>query len=146
MDWERALPRFAACLTPTGFLAVVEEVARPAPWSTDISPILARYSMNRDFQPYDMLTVVQELEARGLFRRDGSVEIPAVAFRQPVGDWIEALHARNGFSRDRMDPATAAACDRELASVLLRHCPTGVVEQWIGARVIWGKPMGRSEA
>jgi hypothetical protein len=45
-----------------------------------------------------------------------------------------------------MDPAAATACDQELASVLLRYCPTGVVEQWIGARVIWGKPMGRSEA
>ncbi len=144
MDWGIVLPRFAACLAPAGCLAMVEDTALPEPWHVAVGPIISRYSMNKDYQPYSMLTVAEELETRGLFRRQGVEETEAVSFRQTVAEWVEALHARNGFSRDRMDPRAAAECDRLLAETLLRYCPDGVVEQQIGGRVLWGSPMSRT--
>ena len=140
MEWEVVLPRFARWLAPECYLAIVEEVALPNPWDTDVGPVLARYSMNQDFQPYTMQTIAAELERRALFRPVGVRTTNAAPFQQAIGDWVESFHARNGFSRDRMKPAAAAKCDRKLAEIITRHCPSGLVEQQIAGRVIWGRP------
>jgi hypothetical protein len=97
--------------------------------------------MNKDYQPYTMLTVVEQLEQRGLFRRVGVQETPAVSFQQSIAAWVESFHARNGFSRDRMDQDTAKKCDQQLTEIITTYCPNGVVMQQIGGRVIWGKPV-----
>jgi len=66
MHWETVMTRFCEILTPGGHLAVVEEVLEPTPWS-DMLGFIWEYSLHKDFQPYNMLTVTQELTARGLF-------------------------------------------------------------------------------
>ena len=142
MEWEVTLPRFARVLSHGGHLALVETRAMPNTWDKEVAPILARYSMNRDFQPYNMLTVARELEVRGLFEQRGVVEIDAVPFRQPVDIWVETFHAMNGFSRDRMHGEVSAEFDRQMRDVILRYCPTGEVKQLVGARVVFGKPLG----
>jgi SAM-dependent methyltransferase len=143
MDWGRTLPRFAALLAPGGTLALVEDVAQPNPWDEVVGPILARYSMNTDFVPYTMLTVAAELERRRLFQLRGTHTSAPAPFRQPIDEWVETFHARNGFSRDRMAAVAASACDAELRAAIGRFCPGGVVEQSIAARVIWGEPVNR---
>lgn len=140
MDWERTLPRFAAQLVPDGVLALVEDRAQANRWDTVTGPILARYSMNTDFQPYDLTTIVAALEQRQLFRTEGTSETAPVPFQQSIDDWIESFHARNGFSRDRMDADVAMACDAKLRAAIMPFCPTGVVEQQITARIVWGSP------
>lgn len=141
MDWEGTLPRFAQMLSQAGYLALVEECSPPSPWDEELGPIIARYSMNRDFQPYSMLTVADELQARGLFRSVGVIETAPMLFRQPLAAWIESFHARNGFSRERMGHEKAAAFDQELHHTILRYCPAGKVEQQIAARVVYGTPL-----
>ena len=141
MDWERALPRFAANLAPNGVLALVEERAQPNPWDVSIGPISGRYSMNRDYTPYDMMTVAAELEGRRLFQLHGSHETQPVSFEQSIAAWVESCHARNGFSRDRMDAAAAQGCDAELRSAIRPYCPDGIVAQHIGAHILWGLPL-----
>lgn len=141
MPWAVTLPRFAQALSPNGYLALVENPSLPSPWDAAITPIIAEYSMNRDFQPYGMGTVAQTLETHGLFHPVGVREAKPVPFRQSVDDWITALHATNGFSRERMGEARAAEFDQKVRAVLVTHCPTGMVETWIGARVIYGKPL-----
>jgi SAM-dependent methyltransferase len=145
MDWSIALPRFAAHLAPDGVLAIVEERAQPNPWDVAIGPILGRYSMNRDFVPYTMMTVVAELERRQLFKLHGSAETAPVPFQQPIDDWVESYHARIGFSRDRMDAEQARACDAELRAAIEPYCPAGRVVQQIGARILWGTPLAITE-
>ncbi|HEU5103105.1 MAG TPA: class I SAM-dependent methyltransferase [Roseiflexaceae bacterium] len=140
MDWERTLPRFAAVLAPGCVLALVEELAQSSPWDSAIGPILGRYSMNTDFVPYSMATVAAELERRGLFRLRGTHTTALAPFRQPIDEWVEAFHARNGFSRDRMAATAASACDAELRAAVGSFCRDGIVEQWIAARVLWGLP------
>jgi predicted TPR repeat methyltransferase len=99
MEWEITLPRLASVLSSGGYLALVETRVLPNRWKAELIPILARYSMNQDFQPYDMLTIAGELQRRGLFEQTGIIEVEAVPFSQPVDSWIEAFHAGNGFSR-----------------------------------------------
>lgn len=141
MPWATTLPRFARVLSPNGYLALVETRTQPSSWDAEITPIIAHYSMNQDFQPYNMLTVAQTLQEQGLFQQTGVQAVAPISFRQPVADWVEAIHATNGFSRERMGAARAAAFDQSIRQVMDKHCPTGVVEQWIGARIIYGKPL-----
>jgi SAM-dependent methyltransferase len=141
MEWEQTLPRFARHLVAGGVLAIVEERAQANPWDVHLGPILYRYSMNTDFSPYDMTTIVSELEHRHLFQLRGSYETPPMRFQQSIDAWLEAFHARNGFSRDRMDTHAAEACDAALRAAVLPYCPDGIVEQHIAARILWGAPL-----
>lgn len=143
LDWEIVLPRFRAHLAPGAFLAIVEDKALPNAWDAEVGPILSHYSMNTDFSPYTMQTVITELEQRGLFQQTGSHETVPASFRQPIASWIESFHARNGFSRDRMPPNVAAACDERLRQVVTPFCPDGVVEQHLMTRIFWGIPQSR---
>ncbi|RIK43260.1 MAG: hypothetical protein DCC55_06140 [Chloroflexi bacterium] len=141
MDWPVVLPRFADHLAPGGYLAMVEETHQPQPWDKEIGALLARFSMNRNFEPYNLMTIAHELALRGLFEVASQREVEPVPFRQSIAEWVESVHARNGFSRERMDPNAAHECDAELERVLAQYCPGGVVEQQVGARVLWGKPL-----
>lgn len=141
MPWAVTLPHFASLLGPNGYLALVETRIQPNAWDEASIPIVAHYSTNQDFQPYNMLTVAQTLQEQGLFQQVGIQEIAPISFRQPVAHWIEAFHASNGFSRERMGADRAAAFDQEIRQLIAKYCPTGDVTQWIGARVIYGKPL-----
>lgn len=141
MEWDVVLPRFREVLPPGGYLALVEEAHRPNPWDAEVGEVLARYSMNKDFRPYNMLIVAEELERRGLFKKVDVRTTDPEPFRQPVEEWIESYHARNGLSRDRMDPRAAEECDRELRETITRHRPDGTVELKVAGRVIWGTPL-----
>ena len=140
MEWDVVLPRFGTWLAPESYLAIVEDITLANPWDAEVGPVLARYSMNKDFQPYNMLTIAQELERRGLFQQVGMRTTDPAPFQQTAAGWVESWHARNGFSRDRMGPTAARECDDRLMAIIDRHCPTGVVEQRTMGRVIWGWP------
>ena len=143
MHWEKVLPRFHDVLTPGGYLAVVDVVAEPTPWKNALG-FFSEYSMNKDFQTYDIITVTQELTVRGLFKQRGIKTTAPVPFRQSVAEYAESFHARNGLSRDRMDAKAAREFDGKLRELMHRYCPSGFVELQVRGRVIWGKP--RSQA
>jgi hypothetical protein len=144
MHWETVLPRFHDVLTPGGYLAVVEVVTEPTPWKQALGFINA-YSMNTDFQPYDIITVTQELAVRGLFEPHGITTTAPVPFRQSVAEYVESFHARNGLSRDRMDTQAARDFDGKLRALLHRYCPGGVVVLQVSGRVVWGKPRSQAD-
>jgi hypothetical protein len=139
MHWETIMTRFHDILTPGGHVAVVEVVTGPTLWS-DALGFIGKYSMNQDFQSYNMVTVTQELAARGLFKLIGIKTTAPVLFRQSVDAYVESFHARNGLSRDRMNANAASEFDGMLLDLVSRHCPNGIVELQIMGRVIWGKP------
>ena len=141
MPWDVTLPRCARLLSSAGYLAIVDKKAQPNSWDAEIKPLFAEYSMNQDFQPYSMRTIAEELTARDLFKQIGIKEAQPHRVQQSVDEWIYAIHSSNGFSRDRMDKAKATAFDQKLRGVMNRHCPSGVVEQTIGAEIIFGKPL-----
>jgi len=141
MAWDRALPRFAQILDERGYLAIVEGVTAPVVWGQEASKVFGTYSMNRDFESYNMMTVAAELEKRKLFEQVGMEETEPMVFRQNIDEWVESVHASNGFSRDRMNKADAEACDEQLREIADKHNPDGMIERCIRGRIIWGKPL-----
>jgi SAM-dependent methyltransferase len=140
MEWEIVLPRFADHLAGGHYLAIVEDVHEPQPWGGAIGKVIGEYSLNRDFQPYTMLTIAQELERRGLFQQHGVQETEPVQFRQPVAEWVESFHARNGLSRERMGLQAAGAFDRKIERLVQPYAADGIVTLHVKGRVIWGRP------
>jgi SAM-dependent methyltransferase len=145
MDWESVLPRFAGHLAGGGCLTIVEDVHLPQPWGDALGKVISKYSLNRDFQPYTMLTIAEELEERGLFQRQGVQETEPVLFRQPVAEWVESFHARNGLSRERMGLQAAQGFDHEIERLIQPYTADGVVELHVKGRVIWGRPAPSSK-
>ncbi|MGH2561932.1 MAG: hypothetical protein ACRDJH_22955, partial [Thermomicrobiales bacterium] len=102
-----------------------------------VQDVIDRHSTNRDYQPYNLIA---ELEQRGLFRVLGRQTTDPIPFHQPIAAYVESFHARNGFSRDRMPPASAAAFDAEVTRLVTPHANDGLVTLQVPGKVIWGSP------
>jgi len=138
MEWEVVLPKIADALQGGAFLALALGRSLPdAPWQAELEPLIARYSTNTEYRPYDL---VAELTRRGLFREAGRHTTRPVEFRQPSDDYVESFHTRSAFSRESMSRASAAEFDGALRELVSRHCPAGVVVGETVASVIWGEP------
>ncbi|HVB64598.1 MAG TPA: class I SAM-dependent methyltransferase [Nitrolancea sp.] len=138
MDWPVVIRRFRELLVPGGHLAIVNRVEQRNPWAGELQRLIDRYSTNRDYQRYDL---IQELEQRGLFRTIGEQRTELVHFSQSVGDYVESIHSRNGFSRDRMTPDSAAEFDRAAGELLERYATNGAVTLQISGSIVWGEPI-----
>ena len=148
-EWAIALPRIRAALAPGGVLAIVDLVAEPRPWDELLRDLIAQYSTNRRYRPYDL---VAELADCRLFHELGRCRTAPVPVDQPLADYIESFHARNGFSRERMEPAQAIAFDAAVAHLVVPHAVDGVVRLAVAGEIVWGvpapdyssRPVGRS--
>jgi SAM-dependent methyltransferase len=139
MRWATVLPRFGGMLAGGGYLAVAEDVIARTPWQ-DAMHFIGEYSLNRDFQPYDVTTLCGSLAAQGLFEVHGTKTTAAVTCRQRVDDYVESFHSRNGLSRERMGHEAACAFDDRIRSVVIPFCVDGIVELQVSARIVWGRP------
>lgn len=108
------------------------------PWDTEIRKLLAQFLDRR--QGHRGSNAIKELEARGFFRRQGEKETDPIPFVQSLDDYIEGLHSRSSFSRERMGVQRAADLDQQVRTLLLRFHPDGVLPLQIVASVTWGKP------
>ena len=143
-DWDVVFPRFARLLAADGLFVAVGMAHEKLDWMrTELGPVPARYSMNREFAPYSAAEILAELEERGLFRQMGSAETEAIEWQQPISEWVESIHARNGFSRDRMDPRLAAEADALFTEIATRHADNGdgLIRHRYAGRLLWGRPM-----
>jgi SAM-dependent methyltransferase len=139
LDWDVALPRFRRLLAAHGCLALLSPEARPVPWAAELQRIIDRYSTNRDYAPYDIVT---ELASRGLFQVRGTQATAPISFAQPIAGYVESFHAMNGFSRERMTLEAAAEFDAAVRALLAPFCPDGQVHLEVVATVTWGVPGG----
>jgi SAM-dependent methyltransferase len=136
MDWDTVLPRFVAALEPGGFLAIVNRVENEIPWADDLTHLISRYSTIRDFRPYDM---IHELEAWGLFRKEGVWRSESIPFAQLVDEYIEALHSTSGLSRERMEPSATRAFDDAVRTLVTPFADAdGQLAYMVGGEVVWG--------
>lgn len=143
MEWDVVMPRFARLLTPHGYLAILTVGWLPVPWQDALNTLIQRSSTVRDFQPHDP---PKDVEARGLFQRMGERHTEPVPFAQSLDAYVESFHGRASFSRERMDPAEAAAFDAELRALVTSFSQDAVesadaVELRLVAEVVWGKPL-----
>ncbi|HEX6121939.1 MAG TPA: class I SAM-dependent methyltransferase [Ktedonobacterales bacterium] len=139
MRWEVALPRCRALLAPGAVLAIVEREEVPRPWFAGLVLLFQQYSTNKDFQPYN---VIHELTTRGLFAVRGQRTTEPVSVTQSIESYIESIHSRNGFSRERMAPGAATAFDDGVRALLARAYPSGQVSIEVRAHLTWGQPGG----
>jgi SAM-dependent methyltransferase len=137
MDWAVALPRLREMLAPGGYVVIVERAELPMPWTAAMSELLVRYSTNREYKPYDL---VEELKQRGLFASQGTRRTRPMQFRQSVESYVECMHSRQGFSRDRMTVENAAAFDAALSALVARSSAGGQVELQVVGVMSWGFP------
>ncbi len=137
MDWRVVLPRIQDVLSPDGVLAVIDNRELSVQWAEPLHHLITRFSTNREYHPYDL---IEELEQRHLFQRRGQRTTMPITFAQPVANYIESFHARNGFSRDRMNPEAAAAFDHHLEQLVRPHAPGGMVTLRVVGTVTWGTP------
>lgn len=142
MDWYVVLPRFREVLFPGGYLAITGTETTPEWWDDKLGPTIRRYSTNRYFQPYDL---IEELEKRNLFRKCGEKETAPVPFVQPLEEYIESFHSKNGLSRERMGQEMAEAFDKQVREIIASSAKDGMLEFQVTARVIWGIPQEFTE-
>ncbi|HEX3640160.1 MAG TPA: class I SAM-dependent methyltransferase, partial [Ktedonobacteraceae bacterium] len=136
-EWSLAFPRFRAMLTTNGFLAVIHRRIQPMLWDAELRNLRAQFSARRDHRSSHVL---QELEMRGLFHRQGEKETAPVPFIQSIDDFIEGLHSRSDFSKKRMGLQKAMEFDRQVRALLLEYHQDGILPLHIIGTVIWGIP------
>ena len=140
MDWDIVLPFFARLSHSGAMLALVENIIEPPPWSEEIGPVIARYSMNKEFQPYDNRILARELQSRHLFLPRGERQTATIDFSQSVEAYVNSFHSRNGLSRDRLGRGLSQEFDDRLTALIAPHCPSGTMTLQMRSRIIWGLP------
>lgn len=137
MDWAVVMPRFRATLAPGGVIAILHREEPSVPWSDGLLALIRRFSTLRDYQP---LNLIDELARRGLFTKAGEWRSEPVANEQSIDDYIESMHSRSSFSRERMPAADLAAFDAELRALLETHATDGCITFPIVSTGVWGTP------
>jgi ubiquinone/menaquinone biosynthesis C-methylase UbiE len=137
MEWDVVLPLFRRILTQHGYLAIVGRSTQLVPWNDDLLASIRRFSTNREYRPY---TIIEELERRHIFHKQGETFATPVEFTQSLENYIESFHSRNGLSRDRMTVEAAQAFDGEVKSIVEPFLKDGQVIQYVIGHVEWGTP------
>ncbi len=138
MDWYEAIPRMARALSRRGYLAIVGgRGIDAAPWVDGLKMILPRYSTNKEFEPYDL---IDELERRQLFTVVGKKRTEPQKYCMTVDQYVELFHARNGFSRQRMDAISADEFDAAVREVVTPFAASHVLTFDVTTDITWGRP------
>ncbi len=141
MDWYVVLPRMAGALADRGCLAIVGGRGMDAaPWIDDLNKIIPRYSTNQDFAPYDL---VDELGRRKLFTVAGSRQTAPQQYSMSIDGYVELFHARNGFSRERMDPGSASEFDAHVRGLVAPYATLDTLTFDVTTKITWGLPSPR---
>jgi trans-aconitate methyltransferase len=136
-EWERAFPRFRSMLTPNGYLALIYRGTLPMPWDADFRKLRAQFSAR---QGHRSSHVVEELEARGFFHKQGEKQTAPVPFFQTIDDFIEGLHSRSSCSRQLIGQPQAADFDQQVRALLLQYHSDGILPLQVVGTVTWGTP------
>ena len=133
MRWRETLGRLAAVMTDGALLAIGGHGHQDPP---GLEEIIVRYSRSPDYDP--RFRLVDALALTGLFEPVGEAATAPTPFRQRTEDYIEYLHSTSSLAREWMDPAEAAAFDREVADVVAPFATDGWLDLPVTARFSWG--------
>ncbi len=139
MDWDIAFQRFRLCLSPKGFLAIVERDEEPLPWKDELKKIIRKYSTIQSFDPdYPM---IEEWERRGFFKKTREVKTGSIDFAQTFTDYLESFHSTSSLTRRAMGD-NAEAFDEEVLQLVSKHSKKSTVERRVFASIVWGNVLG----
>jgi ubiquinone/menaquinone biosynthesis C-methylase UbiE len=137
MDWDVVMPRLHEVLVPGGFVAIMERDELRVDWSDELLVPIRRYSTNRHYQ---RVNLIDELARRDLFTKAGGWRSEPETVPQSIDEYIESMHSRSSFSRERMPAGDVDAFDATLRALLERHAAHGQVELRLCASAVWGAP------
>ena len=137
MEWESVFPLFRSVLTPHGYLALVYRRTLPMPWDEDLRKLRVQFSAHPSSRG---ARVVEELETRGFFHKQGEKETAPVPFFQSIEDFIEGLHSRSRFAPEHMDQQQSDDLDQQVRDLLWRFHQDGRLPLQVVGSVIWGIP------
>jgi SAM-dependent methyltransferase len=150
MDWSVVMPRFWQALSPNGVVAMINrDWEGPTAVRERIRPVLMRYSP----VPWQNVSLLAELEERGLFRQVGSKQFEPQVWQPTIDEYLESRHSQRSFARTLMGAEAAAAFDKDMRATLDALCAEGIVTR-VGERlqlpvtttVVWGRPAARPTA
>ena len=134
----KVLPRMSAALSDSGYLAIVGGRGMDTtPWNDELSKIIPTFSTNKDYESYDL---IDELERRSLFSVVGRKRTAPQEYRMSVDRYVEMFHARNGFSRQRMDAQSAAEFDTAVRELVAPFAVDHVLTFNVTTGITWGHP------
>lgn len=136
MSWKRTMARLAEVLTDDGVLAVVEHGYHRLPWRDALNEVIADHSRSPEFDP--RFSIVDELTARGLFRKTGEHRTISESFHQSIAEYVEQFH------HSAEDPDTTEDLDTAVERIVRPYAVDGVLTIDVAASVVWGRPLGLS--
>jgi SAM-dependent methyltransferase len=134
MRWRETFERLAAVMTDGAFLAIGGHGHEDPP---GLEEIIVRHSRSPNYDPNFRL--VDALADTGLFEPVGDALTGPTPFRQRTVDYIEYLHSTSSLAREWMEPAEAAAFDREVAEAVAPFATDGWLDLTVTARFTWGR-------
>jgi SAM-dependent methyltransferase len=135
-DWDRLCPRLAAQLPAARLVLVEDRCEVDSPWGSELQRLIAAYSTNCEFEPYD---IVDELTYRGYLDLHGRQRLGPYVYTQSVDDYVRSIHSRNGFSLDRMSREAADAFDGGVRELVQSYATRSNISLRIETRVAYGR-------
>jgi SAM-dependent methyltransferase len=119
MNWSVVFPMFKQALAEKGTLAIVTGGDLfDYSGAEQVLELIKAYSTNQDFKPFSLVELLQH---GNFIKAVEAVPIPSVRFSQSIDSFIESIHARNGFSVERMGEQVAQEFDTQLKQCLSAH-------------------------
>ena len=116
LDWKTIFPLFQTCLHPQGKLNLLCRYYAHLPWKADLRLLEKQYHTVSNVERYN---TVELLEEHGYWKKEGFIQTPTEPLAYRVDDYIEAMHSRNGFTRDLMSLDDQHAFDHALREIIL---------------------------
>ncbi|MEM8860470.1 MAG: hypothetical protein AAGD96_19275, partial [Chloroflexota bacterium] len=139
MDWEMVLPKFKQHLVTDGFLAIVSgDGPALAPWAQERRRLIAEYSTNQDYVPFDLTA---ELSQRKLFEIVRTWQSQPITYTQTVDDFLKGEHSRESLSIEMMGDKRANEFDVKFKAILEPHASNCLISYPVSTKITWGKPL-----
>ena len=139
MSWKRTMARLAEVLADDGVLAVVEHGYHRLPWHDALNEVIAEHSRNPEFDP--RFSIVDELTARGLFRKTGEHRGISEPFHQSVAEYVEQFHSMATLARELVPGDEADDFDAAVERIVRPYAVDDVLTGEVAASVVWGRPL-----
>ena len=137
MDWYEVLPRMAGALSDRGYLAIVGGHEIDAPWVDDLRAILRTYSTSKDRGSFN---VIDQLEHRHLYSVLGRRRTTPRKHQMSLERYVDLLHARTGFSRQRMGRKSAEKFDAAVRELVTPFAVEDMLTFDVTTTITWGHP------
>ena len=137
LNWPEVFPLFRQMIHPQGRLFLLCRYYADVPWMDDLQALEKKYHTVKNFERYNTLDLLAQNQ---YWQQIGFHQTQVEPLSYTVDEYIEAMHSRNGFTRDLMPVADQQAFDHALAQAIQPYVHTDQrVHIGTYSTVTWGK-------